>query len=116
MRPERAEKSLAEMADAAAFIRGVTEQATFAAFEDDRLLRQAVERNFEIIGEAMTRLLRDAPALAERVTEARAIVAFRNLLIHGYDVIDRREVWRVIVQDLPRFLEEIRTLQRELKS
>ncbi len=52
------------------------------------LIRSAVERQFEIIGEALNRLSKEAPTLADRVPNLRNIVGFRNVLIHGYAVID----------------------------
>ncbi len=57
---------------------------TFADYSADRLLRSAVERQFEIIGEALNQLYKIEPAWAERIPQAPQIVAFRNLLIHGY--------------------------------
>jgi uncharacterized protein with HEPN domain len=61
-----------------------------------------VERQFEILGEALNRLDRLDAALAARIPDLRHIVAFRNILIHGYAVIDRARVWRAVQDDLPR--------------
>ena len=65
------------------------------------MLRSAVERQFEIIGEALGQLAKLDPVLAGRIPELHCIVGFRNLLIHGYDRIDDRVVWRAIEIDLP---------------
>lgn len=73
-------------------------------------MRSAVERQFEIVGEALGQLARVDAAMAERIPNLREIIAFRNILIHGYAVIDRARVWRVIEEDLPRLratLEEL---------
>jgi len=78
-------KLLDDIRDAAAFIRQVTEAKTLAAYRADRMLRQAVERNFEILGEAAGRLARTDPQTAARIGDHPQIIAFRNLLIHGYD-------------------------------
>jgi uncharacterized protein with HEPN domain len=65
------------------------------------VLRSAVERQFEIAGEALRRLAQlDAP-LAARIPNLPRIVAFRNILIHGYALIDRARVWSVVQNDLP---------------
>jgi len=65
------------------------------------LIRSAVERQFEIIGEALNRLSKEAPDLASRVPDIRRIVGFRNLLIHGYAVIDDGRVWEIVTTMLP---------------
>ena len=75
---------LDDIRDAAAFILQVTSGSTLETYRGDRLLRQAVERNFEIIGEAVNLLRKLDPAVAARITDASRIVAFRNVLIHGY--------------------------------
>jgi len=79
---------LDDIREAARFIADDTKSMTFDAFARDRRARQLVERNFEIVGEAVLRLHRQAPAVAARITASRRIVDFRNALIHGYDVID----------------------------
>ena len=84
-------KQLDDVRDAAAFILDRTRGLSGQAYENDRLLRQAIERNFEIIGEAMNRVRKDDPAVAAQITDADRIVAFRNVLIHGYHLIDHAE-------------------------
>jgi uncharacterized protein with HEPN domain len=66
-----------------------------------------VEREFEIIGEALNRLSQVEPELAARVTELPRIVGFRNRIIHGYDTVDDATVWGVIKAHLPRLLVEV---------
>ena len=60
-----------------------------------------MERQFEIIGEALNRLSKEAPDLARRVPDLRKIVGFRNVLIHGYAVIDDGRVWEIVTTLLP---------------
>lgn len=64
-------------------------------YEADALLRSAVERQFEIIGEALKQLRQVDENLASQVPDLRRIIAFRNLLIHGYAAVDDRLVWEV---------------------
>ena len=79
-------------------------------FEDylaDDMLRAAVERQFEVIGEAFAGLRRADPALAAAVPDLPRIVAFRNILIHGYATVDDRLVWGVVERDLAGLREVI---------
>ena len=70
-------------------------------YEKDPMLRAAVEREFQIVGEALARLAKDDPDVASQITEFRRIVAFRNILIHGYAEVDHRLVWDVVENKLP---------------
>jgi uncharacterized protein with HEPN domain len=73
----------------------------FAAYAQDELVRAAVERKFEIIGEALGQLNKIAPDLANRIPDVRDVIAFRNVLIHGYAAVDHARVWRAIQESLP---------------
>lgn len=73
---------------------------TFSDYEKDDFLRSAVERQFQIIGEAISQLHRVDAVKAERIPEYKKIVAFRNILIHGYATIENVTVWGVIESDL----------------
>jgi len=79
----------------------------------DALMRSAVERQFEIIGGALNRLMRTDPGTADRITHASRIVAFRNILIHGYDLVDHEVVWDVIETHLPALREQVEALLAE---
>ena len=79
------------------FLRG----KTYEAFVEDDLLRSAVERQLEIIGEALSQLAKVDPQIADNVPELRRIIAFRNILVHGYAAIDYDTVWRLIEDKLP---------------
>ena len=109
MRPDTA-KWLEDVRSSAAFILGAVEGKGLADYESDALLRAAVERHFEIIGEAMNRLARHDPDTAARIGDHPRIIAFRNVLIHGYDLIDDAEVWRVIRENLPTLLGQVEAL------
>ena len=110
MRPERTSKTLEDIRDAASFVLAATEGKALGDYSEDRLLRQAVERNFEIIGEAVGRLARNDPESASCLSEHERIVAFRNILIHGYDLVDDDLVWDTIQTKLPVLLSEIEEL------
>lgn len=109
MRP-RAPKYLEDIRDAAAFILSVVAMESLDTYRDNRLLRQAVERNFEIIGEALRRLDQHDPDTAGQLTDYVRIIAFRNILIHGYDVVDDALVWDICERHLPQLLSEVTRL------
>lgn len=94
-------KSLEDIRCAAARIARFTAGKTFDDYAEDELLRSAVERQFEIIGESLNRLLRSEPEVAGRIADHDKIIAFRNILIHGYDSIDDRIVWDAVCEKLP---------------
>ncbi len=105
---------LEDIRDAAKFIVDDTAGVTFDGFIGDRRTRQLVERNFEIIGEAVNRLRRHDPTIVERISAYRQVVAFRNVLIHGYDVIDYPTVWLAVQDSLPVLRAEVEQLLREV--
>ena len=80
------------------------------AYLADDMLRSAIERQFEIIGEALNQLARLEPAIANRIPELGNAVAFRNILIHGYTTIDDRTVWRTIEESLPGLRKSLSAL------
>ena len=106
-------KYLDDMQRAANVLREFTAGRSFDQYRKDAMLRAAVERQFEIIGEAMARLARVDEAVAARISGYRRIIAFRNVLIHGYADVDDRLVWDVVETSLPTLVEEINTLASE---
>jgi uncharacterized protein with HEPN domain len=96
--------------DIAAFVSGRTLEDYLA----DKMLRRAVERQFEIVGEALNRLSRDSPALAARIADLRRAVAMRNALIHAYPDIDNEAVWRTAHDNLPPLRAQVAALLAEL--
>jgi uncharacterized protein with HEPN domain len=94
------------------------EEFTRDRSEDDytsnEFLRAAVERKFIVIGEAMTRLERLDMQWANKITDFRRIVGFRNILVHGYEVIDDKIVWQTIRTHLPVLRSEVDQLAAAL--
>ena len=106
-------KYLDDIRDAAQFVLDLTEGRSLDAYRHDRVLRQTVERNFEIIGEAMKRIARIDPDTAAQVGNYPRIIAFRNVLTHGYDLIDDDQVWGVIQKELPALRDQVQRLLNE---
>ncbi|MEA3451801.1 MAG: HepT-like ribonuclease domain-containing protein [Bacteroidota bacterium] len=69
------------------------------------MVRQATERNFEIIGKAVNNILKIKPDIL--IESARRIVGLRNRLIHAYDAIDDANIWAIIVNHLPVLKKEV---------
>ena len=83
-------------------------EMTEEQFVEDRRTQRAVERSFELIGEALSRLARDFPGIADRIPEHRRVIDFRNVLAHGYDVVDPRLVYGLARTRLPALLAALR--------
>jgi len=83
-------------------------ERSFFAFQKDLKTRKAVERNIEIIGEAMDRILKADPNI--QITDSRKIVDTRNRIIHGYDVVSDDVIWLIINKSLPILEQEVRLL------
>ena len=102
---------LHDIHEAGEHIREFTKGMSMGDYCKSELVRAAVERKFAIIGEALVRLRTDYPALLERISDREKIIGFRNVLVHGYDMIDDATVWSAIASNLPTLLEEVKTLQ-----
>jgi uncharacterized protein with HEPN domain len=80
----------------------------FYAYQNNKQLRRAVEREIEIIGEAVNRLLKNFPEV--RIEYGRQIVNTRNFVIHAYDAVDNVIVWGIVTNHLPNLLKEVEQL------
>ncbi len=85
----------------------IGEDKIFDKYNNDPMLQDAVERNIEIIGEAMSKLLKIEPKIC--ISNSRRIVDARNKIIHGYDEIENVQIWGIIINNLP-------TLKKEAKQ
>ncbi len=87
------------------------EKRNFYEFQKDLKTRKAIERNIEIIGEAVSRILKVHPEI--RITNARKIVDTRNRIIHGYDSVSEDIIWAIVSNDLMKLRQEIAALLDE---
>jgi uncharacterized protein with HEPN domain len=76
----------------------------------DGLRKAAVERHFEIIGEALNQLSKISPDVAARIPELGQAVALRNRLIHAYPLVDHALLWRIATEDLPALRSSVAEL------
>jgi len=79
----------------------------------NKAVRRAVEREFEIVGEALRRLASHHPDVSARVTTVGQIIGFRNVLAHGYDAVVDERVWNSVTADIPVLLSEVQALIAE---
>jgi len=77
----------------------------FEDYDNNPMLQDAVERNIEIIGEAMNRILNIEPKII--ISKSRRIVDARNKIIHGYDEIENVQVWGIVINSLPVLKKEV---------
>lgn len=77
----------------------------YETFCNDLLFRRGVERNIEIMGEAMNKALKINPEIA--VTSARKVVDTRNFIIHAYDSLREDLLWAIVVRHMPLLKKEI---------
>ncbi len=80
----------------------------FIEYQKDTRTRRAVERNLEIIGEAVNRILKVDPNFL--LSNGKQIVGTRNKIIHGYDVISDELIWSIIINNLPKLKQEIEAI------
>lgn len=93
-----------------------TADKTFDEYAGNVLLRSAVERQLEIVGEALRAAVRHQPELAAQITDVPAIIAFRNQLTHAYSAVDHRTVWGILERRLPLLRSEVDALLRRPQS
>ncbi len=80
-------------------------QRSYQEYKRDIMFRRAIERNLEIIGEAMNRILKEDPNFS--IENARRIVGLRNQIIHGYDSVSDESIWGIVTKHLPKLKAEI---------
>jgi len=105
-----AEKLTYDILSAAKDVQQFVGDMSFDQYHADKLVKAAVERKFEIIGEALNRLSQLSPETVSAIREHKKIISFRNLVIHGYDVVSDPIVWDVIKNKLPLLIEDVEGL------
>ena len=106
-------KLLYDIDHALGLIKEFTHNKQFEDYTTNAMLRSAVERQFEIIGEALNRLKYLEPEVLVSITDYPRIIAFRNVLAHGYDIISDEIVWDIVQHRVSILRQEIDTLQQD---
>ena len=100
-------KFLFDMLDSCRFLLDLTKSEDVGRYKNDRVFRGAVERELQIIGEAMLQLKTLSPQTAAGFTQHDRIIGFRHVLVHGYHDLDPDIVWLVVTEKLPILRDEL---------
>jgi len=104
-----------DVRESALAIQSFTAGMDVAAYSGNAMAQAAVERKFEVIGEALSQLAKLDVSLAARIPDLPQIVAFRNQLIHGYATVNTSTVWNIAQNALPSLIDAVQALLDELK-
>jgi len=83
-------------------------------YSTSSMVKAAVERKFLVIGEAMMRMKREYPEILEHITDYEKIIGFRNVLVHGYDIIDDATVLSAVRDSMPTLRQEVEEILRKI--
>jgi uncharacterized protein with HEPN domain len=104
------QKHLLDALNACRAIQGFVTGRTWEEYEQNLMLRSAVERQFEIVGEALYRAEADESELSRLIPEVRRIIGLRNRIIHGYDSVDDELLWQTIHKHVPSLAQRLTEL------
>jgi len=110
MLPHETKKYFFDIAEACDLIAQFTAGKTLTDYQKDPLLRSGVERQFEIIGEALNQAIQHDPSVEELISNSSRIISFRNRLIHGYATISDKVVWGILETHLSVLTQEVKDL------
>jgi len=115
---ERIEKWLLDIRQAIAEIDSYFEnrKKDFNEYQKDLMLKRAIERNLEIIGEAVNRIIKADPAYEQKIKSAKGIIGLRNFIIHAYDNVSDQNVWAILTNHLPKLKEDVEKTLNEPRS
>lgn len=107
------EKYLYDMLNSCEFLLEFTLGRTVSDYIEDRAFRSAVERELQIIGEALVQLDKVNPEIARQIPDYLNIIGFRHILVHGYDSLNPTTVWNVIETKLESLKTKVQSLLRK---
>lgn len=82
-------------------------EKNFSEYQKNIILKRAVERNLEIIGEAVKRILQKDSTYENKIRSAKNIIGLRNQIIHAYDSISDENIWAILINHLPKLKEDV---------
>jgi uncharacterized protein with HEPN domain len=109
---ERIEKWLYDIKSAIDEINSyfATEEKDFLQYRANIMLKRAIERDLEIIGEAINRIITRDSSFIDKISDSKAIIGLRNQVIHAYDSISDENIWAILINHLPKLKTEIDAL------
>jgi len=87
----------------------------FLEYKNNVILKRATERELEIIGEAVNRIIKQDSSFENKITNAKSIIGLRNQVIHAYDSISDENIWSILINHLPKLKSDIDKLISENK-
>ena len=108
------QKFLYDIVNCCEFVLEMTKGKTVEEYKNDRIFRSALEREPQIIGEAMLQLDNTFPEISEQIAQHRSIIGFRHVLVHGYASLDPDTVWNVVETKIVTLLQQAQTLLKKL--
>lgn len=102
------EKLLLDIRKTIEEIENFTAGKNFSDFQKDRGLQLIIERELEIIGEALNRLLRIVPELEKKLPEIHRIIGLRNIITHGYDILEYEILWDIVENKVSQLKEKLK--------
>ena len=100
-------KYLFDIKQAIEEIEGFIDGKTYEDFTQGTLIQSAVERKLEIIGEALNRIKKLDQEVTESISDSHKIIGFRNVIIHGYDIVDSKIIWDALSYNLPKLKKDV---------
>ncbi|MBL1280461.1 MAG: DUF86 domain-containing protein [Fluviicola sp.] len=88
-------------------------QKIFSEHKKNNMLKRAIERELEIIGEAVNRIIKQDESFLLKIDDAKNIIGLRNQIIHSYDNISDENIWAILINHLPRLKTQIQALLTE---
>ncbi|MFI0431244.1 DUF86 domain-containing protein [Mariniflexile sp. HMF6888] len=91
------------------------EEKDFSNYKKNTMLKRAIERDLEIIGEAVNRILNRDASFGHEISDAKSIIGLRNQVIHAYDNVSDENIWSILINHLPKLKKEVSKLISENK-
>jgi uncharacterized protein with HEPN domain len=88
-------------------------EKNFFEYQKNTMLKRAIERDLEIVGEAVNRIIKRDPGFVEKISNSKAIIGLRNQVIHAYDNISDENIWSILIYHLPKLKVDIDKLIEE---
>lgn len=90
-------------------------EKNFNSYRKNTMLKRAIERDLEIIGEAVNRILKRDPSYENSISDAKAIIGLRNQVIHANDSISDENIWSIVINHIPKLKKEVTKIIKENK-